>query len=232
MTIFLAKMKEYSVKIGILCLCSVGLSLPSMARDRPDHSNLLLGFSAKSLDYDYYRPADAIDPAGTMTSDFSLFPLFRIQLPYQMKGKRQWGWYTEFEAKPFELSEQLVDDQVVDLDTAVEGWFWHVTPVVFYRWQISKNTEVFHILQGLGVGLGYQRVSGNMKLTEDLSNDLVQIDSDGFDLSVSVITEFQYQHWLARVYAGGPILDQKDSSTSVFDISLELAYRIPLDDLF
>jgi len=232
MTIFLFGMKKLYRYFWIPVLCILMMPTSILARDQPYISNVFLGFSARSLDYDYYRSADDLVPTGTMTSDIHLSPLFRIQLPYQMYGKHPWGWYTEFEAKPFQLNQQLVSDQVVDLETVVNGWFWHVTPVVFYRWQISKNTDVFHIMQGLGVGLGYQDVSGRMILTEDMSNEAVHIDSSGFDLSVSVMTEFQYQFWLVRIHAGGPILDQKNFSTAVFDLSLELAYRIPLEDLF
>jgi len=231
-TIFLNNLWKVVTGIGNILLCTLCISYPVLARDQPDYSNLFLGFSAKSLDYDYYRSVDDMKPAGTMTSDVSLFPVFRVQLPYQMTGKSQWGWYTELEAKPFQLSKQLVADQIVALDTEVSGWYWHITPIGFYRWQLSKNTEVFHILQGIGLGLGYQDVSGTMMLTEDLSNEVVHIDSRGLDLSVSVITEFQYQFWLVRIYAGGLILDQQGTNNSVFDMSLELAYRIPLEDLF
>lgn len=188
--------------------------------------SLTIGASVKQLDFDYYRSVDDDDPAGSMTEGMYVTYLIRAGSPYNLSQNKKWGYYFETSFSSFSMSKQNVDDEEKNLGTSVKGHSGYITPIGFFLLGPlpRNNKNKLSLLTGVGIGLGYLSAKGNMLLTEDGSNELFEVDENGFDLAVSLLLEAHYGHWMSRIYGAGPLLDSGESTYSVFDFTWDFGY--------
>lgn len=217
--------KAVMVNFFVLCLL-----LPAHIRAEDSESifsgyTLTVGITAKQLDFDYYRLVDDLDPAGSMTEGMYATYLLRAGTPYVLSENKKWGYYFETGFSNFSMKKQNVGYDERDLGTSVDGNYWYVAPVGFYLFgPVPKNKNELSVIAGVGVGVGYLSAKGDMLLTEDGSNELLQVDVKGTDLAVSVLLEARYGAWMTRIYGGGPSLDKGESSYSIFAFSWDFGY--------
>lgn len=206
------------------------VTLPHTARAEINSSlfkdyTLTVGVSAKEMDFDYYRHSGDSSPSGTMTEGMYFTYLLRAGSPYVLIEGQKVGYYFETGISDFSMSKQNVGDEETDLGTSVAGRFWYVMPVGFYVFgPLPGNKKELSVLAGAGIGIGYLDAKGDMLLTEDGSNELHQVDTNGVDIAVSVLIEAHYNKWVSRIYGGGPLLDVGESTYSLFDFVWDFGY--------
>ena len=186
---------------------------------------LTLGFAMKELSFDYYRSDNDIFPAGSMTEGMYPTYFFRAGSPYVLSENKKWGFYFEAGFSNFSMSKQNVGNDEIDLGTSVDGNYWYITPIGFYLFgPVPKNKDELSVITGIGLGPGYVSARGNMILTEDGSNELLKVDTQGVDLAVSILIEARYGKWVSRIYGGGPFLTSNSSTYSAFDFTWDFGY--------
>ena len=196
-----------------------------------DDDSLLAGYSftvgasAKELTLNYYRSADDSDPAGIMTGGLYYTYLLRASSPFTLRENSRWGYYFETGFSNYSLSKQNVGEEELDLGTSVSGTYWYITPVGFYLYgPVPGEKKELSILTGIGVGIGYLKAKGSMKLTEDGSNQLHNVDKDEIDIAVSVLIEAYYGHWVSRIYGGGPYTESRQDAYNIVNFSWDVGY--------
>ena len=122
-------------KVFVLLL--VIIALPGISRGDTLVESLLSayrltpGISLRSTDLDVYNKGST-DTNGTLSEDFSYWPFIMLSSPYKYFGESNWGGLMEYSFSGFELNQQLVNDELVDLGTSVKGYYAFVTPTMFY----------------------------------------------------------------------------------------------------
>ncbi|MGA1871054.1 MAG: hypothetical protein ACMUJM_21175 [bacterium] len=201
-------MGKLIIRVIVFSTILYSVILPTSLKAEDDAAlgyTLTIGVAAKQLDFDYYRPEDDNDPAGSMTEGMYFTYLFRAGSPYNLSENKKWGYYFETGFSKFSMSKQNVGDEEKNLGTSVKGHFWYVTPIGFYLFgPVPSNKKEISLLAGIGIGAGYIDAKGDMILTEYGSNELHKVNHRGFDLAVSILLEAHYGKWMTRIYGGGP----------------------------
>lgn len=227
-------MNQVHQKTWIAVLFCVSLFPLQLLAEEPDGEKTwpLSGYSVsagptfKLMEFDYYRSSEDSEPAGTMTEGFNVSYFVKLGSPYHFfSNSRRYGYFFEAEYSGFSLDKQEIGAEERDMGTSVEGSFWYVTPVAFMLFgPVPQGEKEWSVFLGVGAGLGYLDVSGDIYLTEDGSYDYRTVDESGVDIAASVIIEAHYDHWVTRISGGGPFLEVGDNTYSMFSFSWDLGY--------
>ena len=191
----------------------------------PSGYRLTAGVSVKEVTFQYFRSENDSSPAGEMTEGMDLTYVLRAESPYFMGKKGKFGYYLEFGLSGFSMSKQNVDLEEKELGTSMKGRFFYITPVSFFPiYGFENQNDSLSILGGAGLGIGYLDAKGEMILTEDGSGERHVVDVGGFGIAVSILLEFRYGRWMSRIYGGGPFLDRRGSTYSIFGFSWDFGY--------
>lgn len=160
------------------------------------------GISLRSTDLDVYNKGSS-DPNGTLSEDFSYWPFITLGSPYKYFGASNWGGLMEYSFSVFELDQQLVNDELVDLGTSVKGYYAFVTPTVFYSFSGQRPHGKYDqtVIAGLGIGLGYLNASGDIIFTET-TQQRVDIDVSGAALAVTLFLDYRFGNYVTRITGG------------------------------
>ena len=190
-----------------------------------DGYSVTVGLSVQEITLNYYKKNDDSDPAGVMTNGMDVTYLFRVFSPFQVSASGKWGYFFETGFSSFNMTLQNIGNNEKDLGTSVKGKYAYITPIAFYLLgPIPKNENKLSIIIGVGIGAGYLKASGNMILTEDGSNNKINIDESGFDLAASLLIEARYNHFGVRIYGGGPTLYYGNNSLSAVEFAVDIGY--------
>jgi len=189
---------------------------------------LTAGVTVNLVEFDVYN-RDSTDPNGTLSQDFSYAPIFRLGGPYNFIGKSNWGGMLEYSFTTFKLDQQLVDDQLVDLGTSVDGYYVFVTPALFYSFGQSLSAELNRntLIAGLGVGLGYLNASGDIRFTET-TGELHAFDVSGLALAISLFVDFRRGEFASRLSGGLTTYSKGDFDYDSFGFEWEFSYVFDL----
>jgi hypothetical protein len=184
------------------------IALPGLSRGDTLVESLLSayrltpGISLRSTDLDVYNK-DSSDTNGTLSEDFSYLPFIVLGSPYKYFGESNWGTLMEYSISVFELNQQLVNDELVDLGTSVKGYYAFVTPTVFYSFTGQKPHGKYDqtLITGLGIGLGYLNASGDIIFTET-TQQRFDIDVSGAALAVSLFVDYRFGNFVTRISGG------------------------------
>ena len=163
---------------------------------------LIPGITLRSTDFDVYNKGST-DPNGTLSEDFSYWPFIMLGSPYKYFGESNWGGLMEYSFSGFELNQQLVNDELVDLGTSVKGYYAFVTPTVFYSFSGQRPHGKYDqtVITGLGVGLGYLKADGDIIFTET-TQQRADIDISGAALAISLFLDYRFGSYVTRISGG------------------------------
>lgn len=205
----------------ILLVCS---ALATANDNHQDASYRLAGgISIKELSFDVYEKGST-DSLGTLTE--GLYPTLFIHAgsPYRYFTKNtNWGYYFEYGLSLFEISEQEVGLNEVNMDTSVQGGYFYLTPTLIYN--IGQKAGWPHtFILGLGVGVGYLKAEGDIILTETSSKERHEIDIDDFGYAVSILGDIKIDRYLIRLRASSPEVDKGDYTYNITEVSIDFGY--------
>ncbi len=191
-----------------LVLILVILALPGISRcdtlveDLLSAYRLTPGITLRSTDFDVYNKGSS-DTNGTLSEDFSYWPFIMLSSPYKYYGESNWGGLMEYSFSFFELNQQLVNDELVDLGTSVKGYYAFVTPTLFYSFTGQKPHGKYDqtAIAGLGIGLGYLNAGGDIVFTES-TQQRVDLDVSGMALAVSLFVDYRFGSFVTRISGG------------------------------
>lgn len=192
----------------VFLLLLVIIALPATSRGDTLVESLLSsyrltpGITVRSIDFDVYNKGSS-DANGTLSEGFSYWPVIMLGSPYKYFGESNWGGLMEYSFSGFELNQQLVNDELVDLGTSVKGYYAFVTPTVFYSFtgQMPHGKYDQTVITGLGVGLGYLNGSGDIIFTET-TQQRIDIDVSGAALAVSLFVDYRFGNFVTRISGG------------------------------
>ena len=196
----------YSRKALILLLALV--TIPeiswgdSIVGDLLSSYRITAGISVNSIDFDVYNEG-GISPNGTLSEEFSYSPIIILGSPYKFIDESNWGGLMEYSFSTFQLNQQLVNDEFVDLGTSVKGYYVFVTPTVFYSFleRNPRNKYDQTLLTGIGVGLGYLKATGDIIFTET-TQERHEIDVNGVALAISMFMDYRIGNFVTRISGG------------------------------
>ena len=169
---------------------------------QPSSYRATIGIKVNSIDFDVYNK-NSTDPNGTLSEDFSLSPIFVLGSPYKYIQDSNWGNFMEYSFSGFKLNQQVVNDELVDLGTSVDGYYVFVTPTIFYSFDekyLNKNNRQ-KLIAGLGIGLGYLKADGDIIFTET-TQELLAIDISGAALAISMFIDYRFGNFVTRISGG------------------------------
>ena len=73
-------------------------------------------------------------------------------------------------------------------DSQLDGYYAHIVPTIFYRWNSAISTKLKYKL-GLGAGPGWMTADGDVILTREEGQPMVEFDSSGVGLAAGVGAE-------------------------------------------
>lgn len=187
-------------------------------------STIAVGPVLKSVDFNYTRP-DEEEYAGSLTEGSELTYFIRYGTPCYFSENKRWGYNFELEYSNFHMTKQRTGSRELDLGTEVEGHYWYLRPIGYIlSGPIPEGKPEFSWIGGLGLGLGYIQVEGDIILTEDGSDEHVSIDQRGFGISANLILEAYYWNLVSRLNFGGTVLGDDGAAHDIFEISWDLGY--------
>jgi len=186
------------------------------------------GISVKQRQFDVQNEG-SINPNGTLSEDFSYTPYIILGSPYRYIGESKWGSFIEYSISTFNLNQQMVNDELVDLGTSVKGYDIFVTPTLFYSF-FGQNPSIKHdqtLLSGIGVGVGYLKATGDIIFTET-TQERQDIDVSGLDLAVSIFVDYRIGNFTTRITAGGTTYTRDNLDYQAFAFSWDFGYTFGL----
>ena len=157
------------------------------------------GVSVNSVDIDVYNEGST-STNGTLSEEFSYAPYIILGSPYKYFGESNWGGLMEYSFSTFNLSQQTVNDELVDLGTSVKGYDVFVTPTVFYSF-FGQNPSIKYdhtLITGLGICIGYLKATGDIIFTES-TQERHEIDVSGPGLAVSIFMDYRIGNFSKRI---------------------------------
>ena len=115
---------RYTVKFAPLLL----LMLSANATATDYFWDYIVGLTVKQISLDVYEKGKT-DPEGTLAEDFSVLPEFGLESGITYFGDSSWGYKYALNIAPFDMTEQEVGSDNVDLDTSADGYFFYAMPV-------------------------------------------------------------------------------------------------------
>lgn len=183
-----------------------------------------VGISFHQVQLDVMEGSDNLVVA-SIRGNFTLTPYFNLMSPVRRFGKSQFGYYWKYAFSMFYLDEQesffAWESQWQDMGTSVKGMFLYVMPVLV--WQPTPNMR-----WGLGFGLGYLSMKGEVIIFRDLDPDQPFTQ----DINLSELTTGYYLSWEAvkgalvfGVGVGGLTGKTKPYKYDLADLSLDVGIR-------
>lgn len=136
---------------------------------------------------------------GNMEDDMSVFPVIGLLTSKYYFGDNNWGYLFGLMAGPFDISKQEVGGEQVDLGTRMKGYYAYATPVIFYQFGDKKNRESWRTSIGLGFGVGYLKVKGDMIMTEVDMFTKQEFNDSGFGISGAFYLGVSNTDWFFRI---------------------------------
>ena len=223
--------RNHIIRIGsVIWLLLTVIALPGISRSESFVTSLLAsyrlipGITMKSTDFDVYNK-DSSNTNGTLSEDISYSPFILLGSPYRFFGESNWGGLMEYSFSRFELNQQLVNDELVDLGTSVKGYYAYVTPTLFYSFTGQKPSGKYDqtFIAGLGVGAGYLNGSGDIIFTET-TQQRHEIDISGPALAVSLFVEYRFSHFVTRISGRGTTFTHGDYDYDAFGFLWSFGY--------
>ncbi len=167
---------------------------------------------------------------GQMVSRASLWPSISIGTKERYFGQSKFGYSVSFFAWYMRLDRQRVNGEEVDLGTSAGGYFGYLTPTITYRFgdRYSMESPNWIVTLGLGIGIGYLYVDGDIITTETSPPQRQSLHEGGFGLSSGAFVEVIKKKWFLRLTNFGPILDRDTFKLSLEYFSLTFGRRFEI----
>lgn len=183
------------------------------------------GITFSLIDFDVYNKGST-NTNGTLSEDFSLSPFVTLASPYTFIGNSNWGWFIEYSLSSFQLNQQLIDIDLVDLGTSVKGYYAFVTPTLFYSFS-GRHTGSEHgntIIVGLGAGVGYLNATGDIIFTET-TQQRIDFDVSGMAEAVLLYVDYRRGNFVTRLNTGLTGLTEGNLDYDATSFSLSFGYN-------
>ncbi len=182
---------------------------------------IFLGISAQQSTL-YISDKDTLTEFAIMESSLHFLPtlIARSKNNY-FTDNTYWGFFLEFNIGYYDLDRQITNKNIVNLNTNISGFFWDLTPTLFYNFG-SKEKEKWAFKTGIGIGIGYLSVEGTVVLTEKTGQPLVTYDDDGYGYTVGAFIEITKNDWVYQVKMFGPSLIVGDTDFQLGNINITL----------
>ncbi len=186
-----------------------------------------------ALSYSYERDEQSVD-GGTLVTSARHTYFIELNSPYYFLTvdpkypKSRGGMYVMAGISNFSMSQQEVGAEAFpqDLGTRARGRYAYVTPIFFGYWGAHPGSRRgLSFLMGMGLGVGYLRTQGSLRLTEDGSDRLVYFNKNQLAFALSFLIELSHGPWLLRQTMGGPFVGLGEGTLSLDERRTDIGYR-------
>lgn len=220
---------KMTLMFSLLILALPEISWSNSLEDNPLPSyRITAGITIYSTDFDIYDKGSS-NPNGTLSEEFSYAPSIIIGSPYNYFADSNWASSIEYSFSTFKLSQQLVNDELVDLGTSVEGYYAFITPTLVYSFTDAQNSSLnnYSLITGLGVGIGYLEASGDIIFTETTQQQ-IDFDISGAALAISLFIDYRIGDYITRISGGLTSYSQDDFEYDSFGFSMDFGFIFEL----
>lgn len=133
-----------------------------------------------------------------------------------------WGYFMEFGFGSYNIHTQAVDEEIINLGTDVNGKYAYLTWVLYYKHHFNGDA---YFAYGLGAGLGYLTADGDVKLTEEPGDPIINVEVSDFSVSAGLYAEYFRKKWFVRLAAYGPNYTEEPYQFGVSDARIILGHR-------
>ena len=189
--------------------------VPAHAQD--SRWSFLAGVSLKEVSLDVYRKGSS-DSLGTLVSDYLILPEFVVERGITYFPDSAAGYKYVFGFGGFSMDKQEVDAENVDLGTSARGYYFYAMPVIAYDFFKAKHAQ--SLLFGLGFGVGYMNVKGDLILTETDLQTRHEFDFSEFNYSSGLFFEYALESWSLSFNLYGPSASDGDYEYDVYDFNI------------
>ena len=209
------------IKIIILCIWFILISETSFAVD------VFVGITAQQSTL-FISEEDSQKDLAEMENDLYFTPAFAIRSENNyFHQDSNWGYFLEFNGGLYNVNRQVVNDDTVNLNTELKGFYWDLTPTIFYNLG-NKTRDSLALKMGLGVGIGFLSVSGNVILTEQILQDTVKYNDNNYGFTVGIFCETTLNSWFLQIKGYGPYIVVDDKDLFLANIKMTLGRMIKL----
>ncbi|MFQ5582400.1 MAG: hypothetical protein ACE5F3_07245 [Mariprofundaceae bacterium] len=165
-----------------------------------------------------------------MTDKAAIWPSVSIKTRERYFGETNLGYSASVRAWYMNIDQQKVGGNEVNLGTSAKGYYAYLTPTIYYRFgdKYSMESPDWMGTIGIGVGVGYLNVRGDVVTTGTTPQVRKRIDNVGFGLSSGIFLEVIKQGWFLRITNFGPILMDKGFTLDLRDNSITFGKRFEL----
>lgn len=160
----------------------------------------------------------------------ALFLIYNTKASYF--GNSNLGYGLLFNLATFHLKDQeLINSEVVNLGTEVDGYFAYTVPTIFYNF--GDRHRGHYLRTGIGLGIGLAEFNGNVVLTESLlPSDRVDISNGASNLfaAFGVFIDYQWENFTLRIATAGPSLMYNGYNMNISDTSVMFGVTYYLGD--
>jgi len=166
-------------------------------------SEVFLGITAQQSTL-FISDDNTQDDLAEMEDKLSIIPALsaRSENKY-FSDESDWGYFLEFNIGYYNVNRQVVNGNAVNLKTRLSGLSFDLTPTIYYNFG-SKKREEWAFKAGLGIGAGYLSVSGNVILTGQVGQPLLDYNDHAYGFTVGVFFEAVKNHLFFQIKGYGP----------------------------
>ncbi len=168
---------------------------------------------------------------GTMVGRSTLWPSVTLKTRERYFGGSHFGYSASAMAWYMRMNQQRTGGRVVNLGTSARGYFAYLTPTFYYRFgdRYSMESPNWMGSIGIGAGLGYLNVKGNMVTTETAPTRLEPINYVGVGVSTGLFLEILKKKWFFRVANYGPMLNSGSLKLELRNTSIKFGRSFEFD---
>ena len=133
-----------------------------------------------------------------------------------------WGYLMEFGFGSFNIHTQSVDQEIVNFNTDVNGKYLYLTWILYYKHRLKSDA---YFSYGLGLGVGYLDAEGDVKLTEEIGEPIVDVNVSDISGSTGFYIEYQREKWFMRLVSIGPRFTEEPYEFGIAATRLIVGHR-------
>jgi len=149
-----------------------------------------------------------------VSNGIKLRPSFTLRtIPSYFSDSGNWGYHYQIDSSIFKINKQelpgVEDEQ--NVGTTMKGFSIYAIPVAYYHFNRNQPKK-WNYKSGIGIGVGYLKVTGNFQITHDSHPEIGEVkavNADGFGLAVGIYLEASFGKHVIVIQNYAPFIVDK-----------------------
>jgi len=151
----------------------------------------------------------------------------RTEARYFGNENTNWGYFYQFDMTKFDINSQTLDgNEEQNIGTSMKGYSSFAVPTTFYHF--NKSSIAWSQKVGIGLGVGYIKMSGDFKITNkshQLYGQIQQVDFNEFCLVGGILYEFSNNNHSIVIQNFAPIVSDDRYYYTQHNVDIMYRYK-------